>query len=140
MKRHILLALLRMLLAVGVVYALPLSHSEWGVSYPGDGQQGFGFIIIFFNIGIVAGLVFVGLGSLAQILLRRRPARLTVLADLGLFLVFAGTLVYGGVTAKYHVTPPGPRTPVAIHASCGPARCSSGSLGQYGMVRGMVRQ
>jgi hypothetical protein len=106
MKRHILLALLRMVLAVGVVCALPLSHSKWGEPYPGDGQQGFAFFIIFTLIGMVAGLSFVGIGSLAQMLLRRRKARVTVIADVALFLFFAGVLAYAGVTAKYHDTPP----------------------------------
>ncbi len=106
MKRHIMLALLRVLLAVGVVYALPLSHAQWGETYPGDGQQGFGFIIIFMIVGLVAAALFVGLGSLGQFLLRRRPARLTVFTDLALFLLFAGVLVYGGVTARYSDSQP----------------------------------
>jgi hypothetical protein len=106
MKRHILLALFRLLLAVGVIYALPFSHTKWGETYPGDGQQGFGFIIVFILIGLVAAAVFVGLGSLVQFLLRKRPVRLTVFADLGLFLIFAGVLIYGGVTARYHDSQP----------------------------------
>lgn len=101
MKRHLMLTLLRVLLAVGVGYALPFSHMQWGESYPGDGQQAFGFIIIFTMIGFVAAAVFVGLGSFGQFLLRKRPARLTMLTDLGLLLLFAGVLVYAGVTASY---------------------------------------
>src|SRR5438046_4485156 len=102
MKRHIMLALLRVLLAVGLVFALPFSHAQWGSSYPGDGQQAFGFIVIFTIIGLAGAAVFVSLGSLGQFLLRRRPARLTVFTDLGLFLLFAGVLVYGGVTVRYN--------------------------------------
>jgi len=104
MKRQILLTLFRLLLALGVVYALPLSHARWGEQYPGDGQQAFGFIIIFFVIGLVAAALFVGLGSLGQFLLRKRSARFTVFTDLALFLVFAGVLIYGGVTARYNDT------------------------------------
>src|SRR5579862_1344528 len=107
MKRHPKLILLRLLLAIGVVYALPESHLRWGERYPWhDGQQAFGFIISFFIIGMGAALVFVFLGTLAQFLLRKRPARLTVFTDLGLFIVFSGLLVYGGVTARYSDSPP----------------------------------
>jgi hypothetical protein len=106
MKRHILLALFRVLLAPGVVYALPFSHIKWGERYPGDGQQAFGFIIMFFVVGFAAAAVFIGLGSLGQFLFRKRPARFTVFTDLALFLVFAGVLTYGGVTARYEDTQP----------------------------------
>ena len=106
MKRHVLLAVLRVALAVGVLIALPYSHMQWGASYPGDGQQASGFIAIFAVIGFVAAVLFFALGSLAQFLLRRRSPPFTVLVDLGLFLAFAGVLVYGGVTAKYNDTPP----------------------------------
>lgn len=106
MKRHISLALSRLFLALGVVYALPLSHANWGEPYPGDGQQGFGFVITFFVIGLAAGVAFVGLGSLGQYLFRKRSARFTVFTDFALFLVFAGVLIYGGVSARYQDTQP----------------------------------
>lgn len=54
MKRHVLLALFRVLLAIGVMFALPFSHMQWGEAYPGDGQEAFGFIVIFTLIGFVA--------------------------------------------------------------------------------------
>jgi len=78
MKRHVMLALFRLLLAVVVAYALPFSHIWWGESYPADGQHAFGFVILFTIIGIAAAAVFIGLGSLGQFLLRRWPARFTV--------------------------------------------------------------
>jgi hypothetical protein len=106
MKRHVLLALFRLLLALGVAYALPLSHARWGERYPGDGQQAFGFIIIFFVMGLTAAAVFVGLGSLGQFLFRKRSARFTVFTDLALFLAFTGVLIYGGMSARYHDTQP----------------------------------
>ena len=125
MKRHILLALFRLLLALGVIYALPFSHLKWGERYPGDGQQGFGFIIIFIVIGFAAAAVFVGLGSLGQFLFRKRSARFTVFTDLALFLVFAGVLIYAGVSARYQDTQPkSPEpTPVAALVSF-PVSCS----------------
>ena len=101
MKRHVLLVLLRLLIAVGIVFALPLSHLQWGERYPGDGQQAFGFIAIFIAIGFVAAGFFLGLGSLGQFLLRRRPSFFTALTDLALCVGFSGVLIYGGITAKY---------------------------------------
>lgn len=106
MKRHVTLVLVRLLLATGVVCALPFAHMKWGETYSGDGQQGFGFIVVFLLIGSAAAAVYLGLGSLAQFLLRRRAVRFTVLVDLGLFALFAGVLVYGGVTARYGDTQP----------------------------------
>ena len=101
-NRHALLLFLRLLLAVGVMLALPYSHSQWGEPYPGDGQHAFGIIFIFMMIGYVAAAVFIGFGSLGQFLLRRRPAHFTVIADCCLFILFAGVLAYGGITATYH--------------------------------------
>ena len=114
MKRHILHAVLRVALAVGVLVALPFSHMQWGEPYPGDGQKAFGFIVIFIVIGLVAAVLFVALGSLAQFLLRGRSPLYTVLVDVGLFFAFAGVLVYAGLTAKYSDTPPN-------HALSGPS-------------------
>ena len=110
--RHALLVLVRLALGACVLVALPVSHAQWGEPYPGDGQQAFGFIVIFMAIGFVAAFFFFALGSLAQFLLRSRAARYTVLADAALFATFAALLVYGGVTAKYgdaatsHAAPP----------------------------------
>ena len=108
-KRHVLLAIFRVLLALGIVYALPFSHARWGAPYPGDGQQAFGFVVIFILIGLLAAAVFVGLGSLGQFLLRKRAARFTAFADAALFLVFSGFLILGGVSARYRDTPPNHR-------------------------------
>jgi hypothetical protein len=80
---------------------MPLAHLQWGNSYPGDGQQASGFIIVFAAIGLVAGAIFLLIGSLGQFLLRKRPLPFTVLADLGLFLAFAAVLVLAAVSARY---------------------------------------
>lgn len=88
-------------LAVGVSVALPVSHMQWGATYPGDGQQAMGLMMIFMAISAAAALVFFALGSLGQVLLRERAARYTALCDLALFLAFSGLLIYGGITASY---------------------------------------
>lgn len=108
MNKPYQLILLRLLLAVLVVLALPVSHTYWGQTYPGDGQQAFGFIVIFAVVGAIAAALFLGLGSLGQFLLRRQALRYTVIADVALFLIFAGMLVWGGVTAKYNDAKPKP--------------------------------
>jgi hypothetical protein len=114
MGRHLALALLRVLLAIGIVYALPFSHAQWGASYPGDGQQAVGFVVIFMVIGVMAATLFLVLGSLCQFLLRRRQPWLTLLVDVGLFLVLAGGLAYAGATATYEDS-----NPVAAHTTNG---------------------
>jgi hypothetical protein len=101
MKRHALLALLRLVLTVPIAYAMPMAHFWWGQDYPGDGQQGFGFIVIFAGIGIIAAFLFLFVGTLLQILFRWRAPRLTVLTDITLFVLFAGFLVYLGIAVEY---------------------------------------
>lgn len=100
--KHFVLILVRLLLAMVVVCALPFSHVTWGERYPGDGQQAFGFVVAFAVVGMAAAALYFGLGSLSQFLLRRRALRYSLLVDLGLFILFAGVLVYGGVTTRYH--------------------------------------
>ena len=100
--KPLVLILVRLLLAMVVVCALPFSHVTWGERYPGDGQQAFGFVMAFAVIGMAAAVLYFGLGSLSQFFLRRRALRYSLLVDLGLFILFAGVLVYGGVTARYH--------------------------------------
>ena len=101
MIRHVMLITARFFMERVITYALPYSHIQWGNPYPGDGQQAFGFILIFALIGVVAATIFFTGGTLARYLLRKRTALLTLAVDLFLFSVFAGMLVYGGVTAVY---------------------------------------
>ena len=100
------LILVRLLLAMLVVCALPFSHVTWGERYPGDGQQAFGFVMSFAVIGVAAAALYFGLGSLSQFFLRRRAIRFSLLVDFGLFVLFAGVLAYAGVTARYHDAQP----------------------------------
>ena len=101
MKRQFGLLLFRLLLASGVACALPLSHLMWGETYPGDGQRGFGFLIVFLGIGLVAGLLHGALGSLGQFLLRKSRPFYTMVVDIGLFVLFVAVLIHGGITAHY---------------------------------------
>ncbi|MDR1011231.1 MAG: hypothetical protein LBM04_08945 [Opitutaceae bacterium] len=101
MKRHVLPALFRVILGICLIYAPPLSHMEWGREYPGDGQQAFGIIIMLFFIGSVVAAIFIIMGTLGQILLRRKPASFTICMDLTLFVLIAGVLSILGITAEY---------------------------------------
>jgi len=126
MKRQFVLILIRLLLAILVVCALPFCHVTWGERYPGDGQQAFGFVMVFAVIGIAAAALYFGLGSLSQFFLRRRAVRYSLLVDLGLFVLFAGVLAYGGVTARYHDPQPN-KPPAANSRHAAPGK--SGRLG-----------
>jgi hypothetical protein len=101
MKRHILLVLLRAVLAAGVLYALPYSHMRWGEPYTGDGQRAFGMIMMFTIIGLGFAVLYLAVGSAIQFLLRRRAWRWTAIADAIMFTFLASILVHGGITAHY---------------------------------------
>ena len=101
MKRHALLILLRVVLAAGILYALPYSHMTWGEPYPGDGQEAFGMIMVFTLIGAGCALAYLVVGAAVQFLLRRKPWRWTAITDAGMFLLLTGLLTYGGITAHY---------------------------------------
>ena len=101
MKRHALLILLRLLLATGIMYALPFAHMNWGEPYPGDGQQAFGMVAVFTLIGTGFASAYFAVGAFVQFLFRRKSWRWTVVTDAGIFLVLGGLLTYGGVTARY---------------------------------------
>lgn len=101
MNHHIALVAFRLLLAALIGCALPISHDWFGEPYPGDGQSGLGFLILFAAIGVVAAGAFVVLASTVHLLLRTRPPHIVLSVDSALFLVLFLTLVYAGVTAKY---------------------------------------
>ena len=87
MKRDLLLALPRLLLAAGLGW--------WFFSHRANAETRDGQMVMAgFYDDIVAPLVVILIvagGSWAQILLRKKPARFTVLADLGvLALTFVG--------------------------------------------------
>lgn len=95
----------RVVLSVGVAFALPFSQQHWGASCPS-----MGLVLLFMVIGWLAAMLFVALGSLAQFLLRRQRPRVTVLVDVLLFLALAGALSYAGVTARYSDADTSPST------------------------------
>jgi hypothetical protein len=100
-QRHIALVMFRALLSFFLAQALPNAHMKWGEPYPGDGQQAFGFIVIFGLIGVAVAALYFGLGCLLQYLLRRRVALWTAFVDFAMAVILAGVLVHMGVTARY---------------------------------------
>jgi hypothetical protein len=100
-QRHISLVMLRGLLSIPLAMALSTAHEKWGQPYPGDGQQAFGFIVIFGMIGIAVTASYFALGCLVQYLLRKRVALWTIGFDVTVALILGGLLVHMGMTAKY---------------------------------------
>lgn|GEM_PF-3426780 len=99
--RHTLQVGLRFILALCVVAALPLAHVAWGESYPGEGQKAFEMVLIFYLIGLCTAFVYFVIGTVVQILLRKRPPRPSLILDIGLAMLLVAVFAYGGITAHY---------------------------------------
>ena len=101
MTKHILMVVGRIVAALVVCCSLAYSHMKWGEPYPGDGQQAFGFLLVFMVIGLVAAVVYFVLGCTLHFFFRKRRALYVLLSDSLLFAIFAGLLVFAGVAATY---------------------------------------
>ena len=99
--RHVGHVLLRIALAVPVAIGLPLAHLSWGHRLPEGGPTALGFLITFALIGLGAGVAYLVVGSVAQYLLRRRVACVTVFVDLAVCVVLTGIMAWAGVTASF---------------------------------------
>ena len=84
-----------------VAAALPMAHETFGETYPGDGQQGFGFLIMFGVVGFGAAFVYLITATLAHFIVRKKTLRTRLWVEAGVFFTFVGTLIYAGVTAHY---------------------------------------
>ena len=101
LRPHGTLIVTRILLAGAI--ALPLSHMWWGHSPEEagiDGQEAFGFVVLFVLIGLGCGAAFFVPGSLGHLLFRRRP-RVASWIDLGLGVPVLAALIWAGITATY---------------------------------------
>jgi hypothetical protein len=98
---HFLQFLLRIFLTFIIMLVLPLSHHLWGEPYPGDGQKGFGILMMLAVFGMAVATVYFLVGSMGQFLLRRRSFQIAVKLDLILFVLIALVLAIAGVTARY---------------------------------------
>jgi hypothetical protein len=104
-KKHLSLVILRLAIAYGIVYVMPLGHLHWGQPYPGDGQKAFGFILVFFGIGLATAVLYLIIASLLHFFRRRRSWVGIFGADAFLGACFAGLLAFAGITASYSESP-----------------------------------
>ena len=107
MDSHGLMIGLRLLLALAVGVALPISHHWWGDSPEAagiEGQAAFAFSLLFAAIGMAVASAFFAITTLAHFILRHRM-RIVPWIDAGLALTLLAMLVLAGVTATYSTTP-----------------------------------
>ncbi len=72
---------------------------------------------MFFLVGMGVALVYFIVGTVAQVLLQRRPPKVSLGIDLGLALLLGLLLAYGGVTAHYlDESPTRPEADTTAHA------------------------
>jgi MFS family permease len=84
-----------------VAAALPVANTTFGESYPGDGQQAFGFLITFMVVGFGAAFVYLITATLAHFIVRKKTLRTRWWVEAGVLFAFVGTLIYAGLTAHY---------------------------------------
>ncbi|HEX8312258.1 MAG TPA: hypothetical protein VF614_13130 [Chthoniobacteraceae bacterium] len=101
MTKHLSLILLRLLIAFGIWQLVPFVHARWGHQYLGDGQDAFGFILIFSLVALAAGVAYLVVGSLLHFFRRHRSWLGIAAADTFLGISFAGLLAFAGITATY---------------------------------------
>ena len=106
MKHKVTLAIIRIILSGIISFTLPASYLLFGDPYPGDGQNAFGLVIIFWLLSSLASLFFLLMTYSLQYLSRNRLSPLFV--DLVLFLLIFGYLDYAGATVKYIDKPTNP--------------------------------
>ena len=80
---------------------MSFAHAYWGQEYPGDGQQAFGFILLFAVIGMACAGFYLLVGSGLHGFLRRGPWRRVMFIDSVLAILLVMVLGYAGVTAEY---------------------------------------
>ena len=84
-----------------VAGALPVAHATVSENYSGDGQQGFGFLIMFMVVGLGAAFIYLIAASLAYFIVRKKSLRTRLRIEVSILLVFVLTSIYGGVTSHY---------------------------------------
>ena len=106
MEHKVTLTIIRIILAVVISFALPVSHILVNPDSGGPhGASGAGAILFFFRSSLAA-LIFLLIGYSLRFLFRNRLSPLFV--DLVLFLLIFGFLDYAGATVKYIDKPTNP--------------------------------
>ena len=106
MKRHIILIAVRLIFAFLISGALVFSHVHWGGTNPDDGQQAFGFVVMFTMVGFAAGILYLAVGCTVHAILRKKKLKPIVITDVVLAFVLIGLLTAAGITAHYEDTEP----------------------------------
>jgi hypothetical protein len=108
MNRHFVLILGRILSALLVIIALPVTQMVAGAVFRGDGQLKTNLFIPLTFIGLGAGAVYMATGCLFHRRLRRRRTKTLVYTEMILLGLFLGLLTFVGVSAQYPEKPPPP--------------------------------
>lgn len=97
MKRHILLVVLRLILAY-LILGITFGHPIWA-EFCRD-REIRAALMIFGLTGLSGTVLIIVLGSIMQFILRKRPSRHSVFGDFGLFLAVVILLVLMGTKLK----------------------------------------
>ena len=106
MKKHIGLLAIRLLFALLISKTLAFSHIHWGETYPGDGQQAFGFVIAFALLGLAVAAAYFVVGCIVHAALRRKTMMPVLIVDVIMALTLISILTVGGIKAHYGETKP----------------------------------
>jgi Zn-dependent protease len=92
-------------LGLVILLVMPFAHATWGEQYPGDGQQAFGFIIVFGLIGGCAAAIYFVSMSVLHYVWRKKSWRKIALFDGSFGVIAAVALLVAGITATYQEAP-----------------------------------
>ena len=130
MRTHLLLVVLRSVIANGVWQVLPFAYLTWGRPHAPDDPETLRFILLLHLIGLAGALIYFTTASAAHLFLRRRRWPAIAIADGILGSVMAVALAYAGMHASPGasappLTPPPVlaqqrRVPVARHSATAP--------------------
>jgi hypothetical protein len=96
------LIVLRMAGMVLLAVAMPLAHETFGEIYPGDGQQGAGFFIMFCMVGFASSILYMITATIAHFLVMKKSLPVKLWVETAVLLVFVSVLAGLGITAHYN--------------------------------------
>lgn len=84
-----------------VSLVLPLAHALWGERYSGDGQQEFGELMTLGTFGMLAALIYLGVGTVGHFVVRRKGTRALAITEASILGSFLIVLAVAGITAHH---------------------------------------
>ena len=118
LRTHLLLVVLRSVIANGIWQVLPFAYLTWGRPHAPEDPDTLRFVLLLHLIGLAGALIYFTTASAAHLFLRRRRWPAIAVADGILGSVMAVALAYAGI----HARPGGataPSTPPAVRARQG---------------------